>query len=79
MLAPVLSELAIKMDGIVQITKIDTDKSPDLSEKYDIRALPTLILFNKGEEVERYVPQIWYKYDVPTEQAYMMRKSTPLN
>jgi len=39
MLAPVLSDLAVKMDGIVQITKIDTDKSQDLSEKYDIDPL----------------------------------------
>lgn len=53
MLAPVLTELATKMDGIVQITKVDTDKEPELSEQYNIRALPTLILFNKGEEVER--------------------------
>ncbi len=51
---PVLSEVATKLEGIAKVAKIDTDKAPKLSEKYGIRALPTLILFNKNEVVERY-------------------------
>ena len=46
--------MTTKLEEIAKVAKIDTDKAPKLSEKYGIRALPTLILFNKNEVVERY-------------------------
>ena len=51
---PVLIEVATKLEEIAKVAEIDTDKAPKLSEKYGIRALPTLILFNKNEVVETY-------------------------
>jgi thioredoxin-like negative regulator of GroEL len=50
---PVLSEVATRLDNVAKVAKVDTDKAPNLSAKYSIHALPTLILFNKGEVVER--------------------------
>lgn len=50
---PVLAEVATRLDTVAKVAKVDTDKAPKLSAKYGIHALPTLILFNKGEIVER--------------------------
>lgn len=55
MMQPILEEIAGRMESEIKVAKVDTDKSPRLSSKYQIEALPTLILFNKGEIVDRYV------------------------
>lgn len=55
MLQPVLEEVAARLDGVAKVAKLDTDKNPRLSSKYQVEALPTLILFSKGEVVERFM------------------------
>lgn len=37
------------------MAKVDTDKSPRLGSRYQVEALPTLVLFFKGQEVERFI------------------------
>jgi thioredoxin len=53
MLAPILDQVQALLRGKVQIVKIDTDRYPDLASHYEIHALPTLVLFKKGQPVER--------------------------
>eukprot|EP01035_Chromulina_nebulosa_P025942 gene25942-33912_t len=55
MMVPVLEDLANRLESQIKVAKVDTDKSPRLSHRYQVEALPTLILFNKGEVVERFV------------------------
>jgi thioredoxin 2 len=55
MVAPFVDELAQTHAGKVLVTKVDTDRAPEVSMKYGIRSIPTLILFRGGEEVERSV------------------------
>ncbi|MEE9404800.1 MAG: thioredoxin [Algisphaera sp.] len=55
MLAPVIDELASEYEGKVKVGKVDTDASRDVSMKYGISAIPTIILFNKGEVVKKFV------------------------
>jgi thioredoxin 1 len=50
----VLAEVATRLDSVAKVAKVDTDKAPKLSEKYKIHALPTLVLFSKGAELERW-------------------------
>lgn len=45
---PVLEELAGRMENDLKVAKVDTDKYPRLGSRFQIEALPTLILFNKG-------------------------------
>ena len=52
-LAPVLEELAKDMEGQARIVKVNVDENQALPNKFAIRSLPTLILFNKGEVVEQ--------------------------
>ena len=55
MLKPELEIVAGRMEDEIKVAKVDTDKSPRLASRYQIEALPTLILFHKGEVVERYM------------------------
>ena len=55
MIAPVLDELADEYDGKVKIGKVNIDEHQPLAAEYGIRAIPTLLLFNKGEIAEQMV------------------------
>jgi thioredoxin 1 len=53
-IAPLIDELALKYQGTVKIGKVNVDENPDLSAKYGINAIPTLLLFKDGEVVEKF-------------------------
>lgn len=53
MQAPVLKEAAGELKGKAKIIKIDVDKNQEIANKYQIRGVPTLILFKKGQPVWR--------------------------
>jgi len=44
----VLQQLKTKMNGKVEIAEIDIEKNPMVGVKYDIRSLPTLLIFKNG-------------------------------
>ncbi len=52
---PMLKELASKYEGKIKFARLNVDENPEMTEKYGIMAIPTLIIFNKGEEVDRLV------------------------
>ena len=65
--APILEELASEYDGKVVVAKVNTDEHPNHAGKLGIMAIPTLIMFKDGKEVDRiqgagpksyYVPRI---------------------
>ena len=55
MLAPTIDELAEEYSGKVKVGKVDTDANRDISVKYGISAIPTIILFNNGEVAKKFV------------------------
>jgi thioredoxin 1 len=52
-LAPTLEALAAAYEGRLTVLKVDVDECPDLSERYGIRSIPTLVLFRDGRMVDR--------------------------
>lgn len=55
MIAPVVEELATDYNGKAVIGKLDVDSNPNISAKYGIRSIPTLLVFKNGEIVDKQV------------------------
>jgi len=54
-IAPVLEELAGEMAGKLSIGKVDVDENGAIAAEYNVRAIPTLILFKDGQVAEQFV------------------------
>ena len=55
MIAPVVEELAGDYDGKAVVGKLDVDSNPEISAKFGIRSIPTLLVFKNGEVVDKQV------------------------
>lgn len=53
MMQPILTETAGKVGGKAKIIKIDVDKNPMAANRFQVKSVPTLILFQKGKVVWR--------------------------
>jgi len=51
MMAPILHQVSKDMEGKVKVIKVDVDKNEDAARKYQIRSIPTMILFKNGKAV----------------------------
>lgn len=49
MQSPILDELKNKVGDAANIVKVDVDRNPDIAAKYQIRSVPTIIIFKNGE------------------------------
>jgi len=54
-IAPILDELAVELDGKVQIAKVNVDDNDTVAAEYGVRAIPTMLLFKGGQLVEQIV------------------------
>ena len=54
-MAPLLDDIARTRAGQVLVGKLDTDRNPNMAGRFDIRGIPTLILFRDGREAARLV------------------------
>lgn len=54
-LGPVIDELATEYSGRAKVGKVDTDANREVSVRFSVSAIPTVILFNKGEIVEKFI------------------------
>jgi len=55
MVAPILHEIQEEYSGRLKVVKINTDENQEVASNYGIMGIPTLILFNNGQEVDRVV------------------------
>src|SRR2546422_4768765 len=55
MLAPTVEAVAEKYAGSATVVKLNVDDNAEVSQRYGIKGIPTLILFKNGKEVERVV------------------------
>ena len=55
MLAPTVEQVAEKFHGKAKVVKLNVDENIEVSGRYGIRGIPTLVLFNGGQEVDRHV------------------------
>lgn len=55
MLAPTIDKIAKDYNGKVKVGKLDTDANRDVSMKYGISAIPTVLLFQDGQVKQKFV------------------------
>ena len=55
MLGPTLEQLARDFEGRARVGKVNVDENPNLSGKFGVMSIPTLILFVGGQEKERLI------------------------
>jgi thioredoxin 1 len=54
-MAPALEQVSKEMAGKVKVVKIDVDQNPEITQKYRIQAMPTLMLFKDGKVAAQQV------------------------
>ena len=54
-IAPALEEIATEYSGRLKVVKVDVDENQEISIKYNVRSIPTLLLFKDGQVVETLV------------------------
>ena len=55
MIAPIISQIAVKYSGKIKVCKVDVDEAPELAESFNVSSIPTLVLFKNGEAVAQRV------------------------
>ena len=55
MVAPIVEEIANENTGKLKVGKINTDNNQMVAAKYGVMSIPTLMIFNKGEVVDRII------------------------
>ena len=55
MIVPVVEELADEYEGQAVIAKLNVDEYPELSAKFGVRSIPTLLVFKGGDIVDKQI------------------------
>lgn len=55
MVGPIVEEIAKEYEGKALVGKVDVDSNPEVSYKYGIRSIPTLLFIKDGEVVDKQV------------------------
>jgi thioredoxin 2 len=55
MVSPVLEQLATEMAGRIKLVKVNADVAPMISQRFDVQAIPTLVLLDQGRVVARQI------------------------
>ncbi|MDR3219681.1 MAG: thioredoxin [Dysgonamonadaceae bacterium] len=55
MIGPIVEELAKEYEGKAIVGKLNVDDNPDTPLDYNIRSIPTILFFKKGELVDKHV------------------------
>lgn len=63
MVSPALEQLATERAGQIKLVKVDVDAAPQTAERFTVRAVPTLLVMDRGEVLARQagaapVPQL---------------------
>ena len=58
MIGPLVEELAKEFDGKAVIGKLNVDHNPQVSAKYGIRSIPTILFFKNGQVVDKQVGSV---------------------
>jgi thioredoxin 2 len=55
MVSPALEQLAGELAGQLKLVKVNADESPAVSGRFQVQAIPTLVLLNRGKVIDKQV------------------------
>ena len=55
MISPIIDQLAVDFDGKANICKVNADEQQDLTVKYGVRSIPTIIFIKNGEVIDQVI------------------------
>lgn len=53
LIAPIFEKISAEYKGRLKFAKVNVDENRNLAEKYEIKAIPSLVVFDNGKEIER--------------------------
>jgi len=71
MIAPVIEELAQEYEGQLKVCRLNVDEAPQAASRFQIMAIPSLLIFKEGQPVEKIVGVIPKERIVSKLQAYL--------
>jgi thioredoxin 2 len=76
MVSPALEQLATEMAGKVKLVKVNADEAPQVSRRFEIQAIPTLIIMRGGEVIDKqvgaapaHVLRTWLTHHLPDDET----------
>ncbi len=55
MMSPIVNEVSEKLKGKIKVGKVNVDEAHEIAQKYNIRSIPTFIIFKEGKVAEQFV------------------------
>jgi thioredoxin 1 len=55
LISPIVDELSKEYEGKATIGKVNVDSNPEVSMKYGVRSIPTILILKNGEVVDKHV------------------------
>ena len=73
MVSPVLEKLAEELAGKLKLVKVNADDNPEVSRRFEVQSIPTLVLLDKGTLVDKQIGALpehrlrsWLESTLPT-------------
>jgi thioredoxin 2 len=74
MVSPALEKLAVELAGRLKLVKVDADENPQVSRRFEVQSIPTLVLLRQGEVLDQQVGALpehrlrsWLESTLPAE------------
>jgi thioredoxin 2 len=74
MVSPALEKLAGELAGSLKLVKVNADDNPEVSRRFEVRSIPTLVLLDHGKVVDKQIGALpahqlrsWLESTLPTE------------
>jgi thioredoxin 2 len=55
MVSPVLEQLATELAGKLKLVKVNADEAPEVSRRFGVQAIPTLVLMHHGQVIDKQI------------------------
>lgn len=76
-LEPIVEAIAAEYEGRLKVVALDSDESPALCARYGLRANPTLILIDRGQEITRHVGLLNRQRVIALFAEHLARRAAP--